>query len=233
MQIHEGVLTLTHKQLVARDTLELRFSVALQDGTTTTLPFQPGQFVSMEFGPKAWRAYSIASHPSETDFTLLVRLVEGGVASESFRVAEIGQTYNFKGPFGHFLLSKHSEATLNFCATGTGIAPLRTMILEEAAKESPRPMRLFYGGRNADDIAYLDKIKDWSSDIEIFLGLSRSEEDYPNAKQQRITAFLGDFDFMDQDEFYLCGSGPMVKSVNETLASKDIPKERIFQERFN
>lgn len=233
MQINEGQLTLTHTQVVARDTLQLRFSVSLLDAVTTALPFQPGQFLSMEFGPKAWRAYSIASHPSEDQIELLVRMVEGGVASEIFREAEIGQVFNFKGPFGHFVLSENQEATLNFCATGTGIAPLRAMILEEAAQSNPRPMRLFYGGRNTDDIAYLDQIKNWSSDIETFLGLSRSDENYPKAKKQRITSFLEDFDFTADDEFYLCGSGPMVKSVNQTLATKNIPKEQIFQERFN
>ena len=236
MEILEGQLTLKARTEVARDTVELYFSSSIDLG------FKPGQFVSMEFGPKAWRAYSIASHPGEELLTLVVRLVEGGVASESFRTANIGDTYNFKGPFGHFVLSENTEATLNFCATGTGIAPLRAMILEEAKQSNPRPMRLFYGGRDAQDIAYLDEVKTWAENLEVFLGLSRqvrtlSEDGLLspdlNFEPQRITEFLQDYNFTDTDEFYLCGSGPMVKSVNEILKERDIAKERVFQERFN
>ena len=242
MEILEGQLTLTERIEVARDTVKLNFTVTLNDCDTAKMDFSPGQFVSMEFGPKAWRAYSIASHPDESHLTLVVRLVEGGVASESFRAANLGDTYNFKGPFGHFVLSENPEAILNFCATGTGIAPLRAMILEEAKKDQPRPMRLFYGGRDTQDIAYLDEVKTWASDLEIFLGLSRqaralSKDDLLspglNWEAQRITKFLQDFNFTDTDEFYLCGSGPMVKSVNQILKDREIAKERVFQERFN
>jgi len=233
MNILSGTLTLTHKETVARDTVLMRFATQLADSDDTPLPFAPGQFVSMEFGPKSWRAYSIASHPDEAEIELVVRLVEGGVASEVFRKSDLGTSFNFKGPFGHFLLTENHEATLNFCATGTGIAPLRAMILEESKKDKPRAMRLFYGGRDKDDIAYLNDLKTWAPDMEIFLGLSQSDASYPNAKKQRITAFLEAATFDNNDEFYLCGNGPMVKSVKSLLGEKGIEKTQIHQERFN
>ena len=233
MNILSGTLTLTSKETVARDTILMRFDSLVNDTAQQRLPFLPGQFVSMEFGPKAWRAYSIASHPDEPQIELLVRLVDGGVASEVFRDAAVNTTFNFKGPFGHFLLTENPEATLNFCATGTGIAPLRAMILEEAKNENPRTMRLFYGGRDKDDIAYLEDLQVWAPNIEIYLGLSQSDEAYPNAKKQRITTYLEDTEFEINDEFYLCGNGPMVKSVNALLAEKGINKTQIHQERFN
>jgi ferredoxin-NADP reductase len=117
IEIQAGTLTLTHKETVARDTVILRFS------SDTELNFKPGQFVSMEFGPKAWRAYSIASHPDEAELELCVRLVEGGVASEIFRTADIGAEFNFKGPFGHFILSENADATLNFLCDWNGDCP--------------------------------------------------------------------------------------------------------------
>ena len=233
MNILSGTLTLVSKETVARDTLLMRFVSKIEGTEDESLHFKPGQFVSMEFGPKSWRAYSIASHPDEDQLELVVRLVEGGVASEVFRDAEIGTSFNFKGPFGHFLLTENKEATLNFCATGTGIAPLRAMIIEESKNASPRPMRCFYGGRDSKDIAYLDELQKWAPNMEIHLGLSQSDEDYPNAKKQRITAYLESADFNAQDEFYLCGNGPMVKSVNALLAEKGIAKTQIHQERFN
>lgn len=238
MNIQTGTLTLTLTETVARDTLRLCFDL------DQPLVFVPGQFVSMEFGPKAWRAYSIASCPDEGQIELVVRLVEGGVASEIFRTAKLGQTFAYKGPFGMFGLSDTPDATLNFCATGTGIAPFRPMIMAEAAKPTPRPMRLYYGGRDAEDLAYLDQIAEWAPNLEVYLGLTRVQpvvrasnpglDLIPGSwKPQRITAFLEEQEFTAQDEFYLCGSGPMVKSVNALLTEKGIAPSQVHQERFN
>lgn len=98
-------------------------------------------------------------------------------------------------------------------------------------------MRLFYGGRNSKDVAYLEDLTDWSPDLEVFLGLSRAEdtdlEAHPNAQKERITHFLTHFEFDENDEFYLCGNGAMVKSVNQLLAERGMTKEQVFQERFN
>lgn len=256
MQIFEGELTITSKETVARETLKLRFSVKTQNTIppsphhtpSTSLSFLPGQFVSMKFGEKSWRSYSIASTPEE-EFELIVRLVEGGVASEVFRQSKIGDTFPFKGPFGHFVLSDTPNAHLVFCATGTGIAPFRGMIKTEVQTQNPRPMTLLYGGRNRDDIAYLDEIDTWSEDLDIQLAFSRITESEQSELQAqhphyhihkgRITDLLnspstkGEPEGGALTEYYICGNGDMVMSVQEILEEQGIPKEQVFLERFN
>lgn len=239
-----GDLVVHEKQLVATDTLQIKLhpeKLKTLTGTEVDTPFsyEPGQFVSIGFSAKAWRAYSIASLPTEDLLELTVRLVEGGVGSEAFRAAEIGEVFPFKGPFGHFGLSDTPGAHLVFCATGTGIAPFKSMIRAEAQTDNPRPMTLLYGGKNAADIAYLDELKAWSAALNIQLGLSRDPSlELPAgvtlpAKNCRITQLLPDLDFKEDLEFYLCGNGAMVKSVQELLESHEVPKERILMERFN
>jgi ferredoxin-NADP reductase len=239
-----GNLILTSKATAATDTLKLKFKI--QDLKTLTgndfdkdFDFIPGQFVSLGFGDKAWRAYSIASVPSEAHLELMVRIVEGGVGSEAFSAAAIGDTIPFKGPFGHFQLSENEKAHLVFCATGTGIAPFRAMIKQEASQEKPRSMTLLYGGKNAADIAYLDEVNQWSEALAVQLGLSRD----PNmvlpdnvqceTSNCRITQLLENLEISANHEFYLCGNGAMVKSVQEILADKKVPKTNVFMERFN
>lgn len=239
-----GTLILTQTDLVATDTLRLRFKLAdLATLTGETHPqpfdFKAGQFVSIGFTEKAWRAYSIASTTEEAELELVVRMVEGGVGSEAFRAAKAGDSFPFKGPFGHFGLSENPEATLVFCATGTGITPFRSMVKTEATQAQPRPMVLLYGGKNADDLAYLDEVNRWSEKLEVKLGLSRDPDlNIPDglqcqAENCRITALLPQLDFNQNLEFYLCGNGAMVKSVQETLEEHDVPQERVFMERFN
>lgn len=244
MNILTGKLVLTLKQRVAIDTLKLRFkpqSLSTLTGEVVTTPFvfAPGQFVSIGFTAKAWRAYSIASTPAEAEIELLVRLVADGVGSEAFRLAEVGDAFEFKGPFGHFVLSDTPNAHLVFCATGTGIAPFRSMIKAESESTNPRTMTLLYGGKNAEDLGYLDELKPWSDKLHIQLGLSRDPElTVPaglegTAHHSRITALLENFDYPPNVEFYLCGNGAMVVSVQEILEAKQIPKDKIFMERFN
>lgn len=247
MKILQGTLKLTSKSSVATDTIKMRFAVGnLMDLTgqpsLNSFDFLPGQFVSLQFGEKSWRAYSIASLPTQDTLELIVRLVEGGVASESFRAAKIGDTYKFKGPFGHFVLSQNPEAELIFCATGTGIAPFRGMIQHEAAQKKPRKMTLLYGGRDTQDLAYLEEIADWAHGLSIKLALSRQEgnialpigvEDQFTWEKCRITKFLKEEDFPPNTEVYICGNGDMVVDTQNILLEKGLPKDHLFMERFN
>lgn len=244
MNILTGNLTLTHKSDVATDTVKLRFSLSdlkTLSGETHNKAFNfvPGQFVSIGFSATAWRAYSIASTPQENELELVIRLVEGGVGSEAFRAANIGDEFEFKGPFGHFQLSQNPKAHLVFCATGTGIAPFRAMVKAEQSANTPRNMTLLYGGKNADDLAYLNEANHWSADLNIQLGLSRDPDLHipeglkAQVEHCRITQLLENLDYTQDLEFYLCGNGSMVKSVQEILETKGVAKEKLFMERFN
>jgi len=239
-----GQLILTFKQTVATDTIKLRFKAGslktlTGDDFTGNLNYSPGQFVSLGFTQTAWRAYSIASVPSEDELELLVRLVSGGVGSEALNNAEIGDAIPFKGPFGHFALTTNADAHLVFCATGTGIAPFRSMIMAESQSPTPRNMTLLYGGKNAADLAYLEELTVWSKDLNIKLGLSRDPDlKIPgglkcDTQNCRITNLLENLELSDQHEFYLCGNGAMVKSVQEILETLKVDPSRILMERFN
>ena len=242
MEIYNGRLRLHSRQIVARETLKMRFEVVEkinlkgEKSGEKFLEFAAGQFVSIGCGQNIWRAYSVASPPREKKIELVVRMVENGAASEVFRRSEVGQIFDFKGPFGHFVLSKNADAHLVFCGTGTGIAPLRSMILAETETKNPRKMTLLFGGRDGDDLAYLDEVPNWSpQNLEIKLGFSRTTDfgAFANlAANCRITEFLTQ-DFGSNAEFYICGNGQMVKSVQQILDEKGLEKSHVFAERFN
>lgn len=76
----------------------------------------------------ARRLYSIASSNSVTnEFELLVKLVTNGCASRYFEKLEIGSEAIFQGPAGMFTL-KESPRDKIFMVTGTGYAPVRSML---------------------------------------------------------------------------------------------------------
>ncbi len=237
----QGRLRIESIEMVARDTKKFRFLVKdlktlAGESAEGPFDFAPGQFVSIVYNETVARAYSIASLPEDDLLELIIRIIPNGAGSMIIDQGQVGSEYDFKGPFGHFALSQTPEAHLYFCGTGTGIAPLRSMILAEMKSSAPRPMTLFYGGRNQDDIAYLDEINTWCPDMPIKLGLSREEDPDqlgPWGEKCRITQFLETGKFAPTDEFYVCGNGAMVKSAIEILSGKGVAKERIFMERFN
>ena len=110
-----------------------------------TIDFRPGQFVSFEMphpqtGRLVTRAYSIASQPTRSDvITLLFNLVPGGSGSGFLFDLKAGEKTHFKGPAGNFYLRDDPNRELLFIASGTGIAPIRSMLLACLLYTSPSP----------------------------------------------------------------------------------------------
>jgi len=97
------------------------------------IDFVPGQFVSFEIErpnarTPATRAYSIASSASRREaIEIVLNYVPGGSGSKYLFGLQEGDRTSFKGPVGSFVL-RDSPRDLLLVATGTGIAPIRSML---------------------------------------------------------------------------------------------------------
>src|SRR6187551_3600655 len=98
--------------------------------------FKPGQFVTLDLPihekpNKRWRSYSIASWPDGTNvFELCIVLLESG-AGTTYLFNEIneGSEITLRGPVGVFTLHEENfQKDIFLIATGTGIAPFRSMV---------------------------------------------------------------------------------------------------------
>ena len=126
--------------------------------------FQPGQFVSAvavdPAGKQQTRAYSIASAPRANQFDVCVNRVEGGFFSNLLCDLEVGQTLQFHGPHGLFLLRAPLTDSI-FIATGTGIAPMRGFVehlFPEDGEDRSQGRRIWlvYGTRYESELYYED-----------------------------------------------------------------------------
>jgi len=204
------------------------------------IEFRAGQFLMMlipnKNGKTIKRAYSIASTPSDKEnLVFVIKLIPEGKASTYISKLKIGDEVVLEGPFGHFLLKDTNKKDLFFIATGTGIAPIHSMVLQIIHEKKPNQIFLFFGLRSENDIFWHEIFKKLESENDNFhylITLSRASEKW-TGKKGRITDHLREFDFeIDNIQAYICGSIPMVEEVSKILIQKGVRKENVIREGY-
>ncbi|TMQ15410.1 MAG: FAD-dependent oxidoreductase [Candidatus Rokuibacteriota bacterium] len=141
----ECVARVTATRVLTPDVLEADLAMV----EPATLAFDAGQWVSVPFGPKTVRAYSIASSPrAPALITLCADVAPGGIGSAWFRGLRPGQDVRFKGPLGGFVLDPGDARRLVLVAEEIGIVPIRSIAGELAAAGFERPTTLVYSARD-------------------------------------------------------------------------------------
>jgi len=204
-----------------------------------TLEFIPGQFISINCGNGTFRSYSISSSSlSKTQVGLIVAVAHEGIGSNFLKNLKVGDTVEFIGPSGRFVLPENLKETLVFLATGTGVAPILSMIDYLANTQSDANIKLYFGIRDSKELFKLDQIRDLknklkSFDYKICFSQELPKELDTNCIKGRVTdAFnIKDFDIAST-QYFICGNPYMVTEVSEALENNFVPKENIFHEKF-
>ena len=96
------------------------------------IAFLAGQTVMLQVAPGVNRSMSIASPPSiHTSILVAHDVSPNGPYSQWTVHASVGDSMNFIGPLGVFVCDAQSPRRKIFVATGTGIAPFRSMVLDQ------------------------------------------------------------------------------------------------------
>ena len=138
------------------------------------LSFQPGQSIAVmvpdqHSGFSLLRYYSLASPPHVSkQLVLLLNSHDRGKGSTYLLENEIGAELQVSGPHGSFTLQQDLDRELLFIGTGTGIAPLWSMMATLLAESSSQPITLLWGLRNESDRYYLQELELWKSHHENF-----------------------------------------------------------------
>jgi len=200
--------------------------------------FEAGQFVSFEV-PKAGlpfpvtRPYSIASSPANPyAIDLLLNLVPGGPGSTFLFSLQTGDPVSFRGPAGTFVLREYPDRRLLFVATGTGIAPIRSML--HARLPSPRPIALVWGLRHEHDLYYQDELAALAEQFPEFsytITLSQPSSSWTGAVGRVQMHLESHIEAVEDLAVYVCGSKAMITSVIEQIRSRGmcpIHREQYF-----
>jgi len=209
------------------------------------ITFKAGQYVQLRSEPYAavadrvYRAYSIASPPTvKNAIELIIRRVPSGIMTTYvFDHLKPGQPIFFNGPHGDFFL-RPGAARPVFIAGGSGIAPIKSIILDNPTDVSRRNGIFFFGAVQRRDLALLDMMNDFASRQPPFKyvpALSKpAETDAWNGERGLITEVVDRFiQPGEAAEGYLCGSPGMIDACVAVLKKKGIPEDRIFYDKFS
>jgi ferredoxin-NADP reductase len=221
--------------------------------------FHPGQFVSFlaldAVGKQQTRAYSIASAPRGNQFDVCVNRVESGFFSNLLCDLELGQSLEFHGPHGLFLLRAPLTDSI-FIATGTGIAPMRGFVEylfpdDGEDRSEGRNIWLVYGTRYETELYYQDYFERIAAGRPNFFyhkTLSRANEawdgqrGYVQELVAQIAAEHGRQNALDPRPVngsmynihaYICGLNEMVTGNRDSLKGLGWERKQIIFERYD
>lgn len=204
-----------------------------------SITFKPGQFISFEMphpqtGRLMTRVYSIASQPSRSDvITLLFNLVPGGAGSGFLFDLKVGDKAQFKGPAGRFYLREDPGRELLLIASGTGIAPIRSMLLANAERPDPKPATLFWGLRSQRDLYYQEELADVTRRIPSLAAittLSRPEPGWSGESGRVLQLIEARITSVAHLAVYLCGNSAMIADATALLQKRGLCP--IYREKY-
>jgi ferredoxin-NADP reductase len=198
-----------------------------------TFSYAAGQFCTFRAvvdGEPVVRCYSMSSSPDVGDaFKTTVKRVPGGRMSNWMNDAlQAGDTVEVLRPAGLFVLHDTDAPVVAF-AGGSGITPVIS-IVKSALATTTRPIVLVYANRDADSVIFraeLDRLEAGSGgrlSVHHHLDADRGFLDPP-----ACAALVGDRAGAD---FYVCGPGPYMDTVEAGLGLAGADRARLFIERF-
>jgi len=209
--------------------------VSLRLPPTADFSFIPGQYIDI-IGPNSIRrSYSLANADfiSKT-LELHIRELPGGQMSEYwFNQAKINDLLRLNGPLGTFFLREIADRDLIFLATGTGIAPVKSMLESLSLRKDnrrPRSTKVLWGGRSIEDLYF--NVNEVPGDFTFTPVLSRPSGNWSGAKGYVQEILLNYKQDLKNAVVYACGSNNMIQSAKSLLIASGLSSRNFYADAF-
>ncbi|WP_094979934.1 2Fe-2S iron-sulfur cluster-binding protein [Rhodococcus pyridinivorans] len=194
--------------------------VQLRLPTGVRAKFAAGQYLKVFLDDGDSRNYSMANPPHENDGVQLhIRHVQGGRFSEEvLRTLEKGSKLRIELPYGEFSLNPDSDRPVIFVASGTGFAPVKSIVEDRLKRGGERSLHLYWGARRQEDIYLPELPEKWASvsdRVSFTPVLSHPAEDWTGRTGLVHRAVLEDLADLSDHEVYACGSPAMTSAARE------------------
>jgi len=204
------------------------------------LQFLAGQYLEIILRDGKRRAYSMANPPQDdARIELHVRRMPGGVFTEYvFERMKEKDILRFEGPLGTFFLREDSDKPIVFVASGTGFAPIKSVLLHAFHLGTRRQLVLYWGGRRPKDIYLDDLCRQWQAEHDNFSFIPVVSDALAEDAWQGRTGFvhravMEDFPDLSGYQVYVCGAPIVVDSAHQEFTAQcKLPEEAFFSDAF-
>ena len=211
--------------------------------TSSTISFEAGQFIDITVPdfPNS-RSYSMVNAPHQSDSHLsffIQRIENGSVSNWLTDHRNLNKYVQLSTAKGQCTLVKTDRTkSLMFAATGSGLAPI-VSILNQALKENrTQPAIIAIGANTEPDLFYLDELRSiqsrWQGEFKIVTVLSQQSNTTHSLNgyiQDHLEYLFSDKSISDS-EIYICGNPNMVEAVRERCLSLGAPPQQFHIDKF-
>jgi ferredoxin-NADP reductase len=198
--------------------------------------FHAGQFINLSFeheNKNYIKPYSIASPPqSRKNIDLCIKKIETGKTTPILFNKKVGDIFHIHGPLGLFT-TKDSLNHILCIATGTGIAPFRSIIADLIQTDSQKQITLLLGVRHENHILFQrewEELERLSPNFRFIPMVSKPSEEW-EGRRGYVQHNLPVFDVLNTTVL-ICGLSPMIQAVEQELLQRGVPQEHIHYEKF-
>jgi len=202
--------------------------------------YEPGQSVLIGLhGQPDRRHYSLTTPPekaaAEGALECLVRTGRDGTIGPHLDGLSRGALVDVEGPEGRFVFpARPATRACLFIAGGTGIAPIRAMLLRAIALGG-LSLTLAYSARDSREFAYLPELRRMKRDAGLRLQLTATREAPPSWRHDRgrlTQTRLSSLIETPDTSCFVCGPPALVEDVPRALMKLGIDEGRILTEIF-
>jgi NAD(P)H-flavin reductase len=193
-----------------------------------TVECLPGQYARIRHGEADYGSYSIVSCAGGVA-RFLIDTKQGWNSAKYFVGLAPGDYSTMRMPVGDFVL-RTSDNRKAFISTGTGLAPLLSMMSELERQGYPEEVDVYFGCRYQRD-NFAGTLLDRFRALRMRRMVCVSGEVVPGTVHGRVTIPLGQLaDRAGNTDFYVAGNPAMVTSVRLVLRS--LGAEQVYTECY-
>ena len=150
-----------------------------------------------------------------------------------------GERIWLDGPYGVFTMDRNQAMGFVLIGGGVGITPLYSMLQTMAEREDVRPVLLFYGASDLDNLTFTDELDALAASERLNLTYV-PVINHPPAGWEGETGFIN-ARIMEKYlpkqyrrfMYLICGPEPLMDAMEQALPELGIPSYQIITERFD
>jgi len=207
--------------------------------------FLPGQYLTVSIEDKKKkkqsRCYSICSSEQEQHISFCVKHVKGGLLSTYLcEEIKIGDTLSIHPPLGNFILSANQQQRdALFIAGGSGITPVKAMILSLLEQDYNRKITLIYGNRDVENIIFYNFFNQLIQEgkLNVIYSIETAPSEWKGAIGQlsvdNLKGIINKHNIrLEHHEIYICAPEVVINNAYQMLTHFDVSEHSIHTEHF-